>query len=163
LVAGLIAAFTNPLFGPGLVYYYAVLVIIARLLLGVGIVGLHALQQGSYGRIGRAGFYAVLVAIALQVLGALVSLITRSPALAWLVSPVGLLVLIVGFVLYGAASLQARVLPRWYAVLLIVFVPVSAALGSAYGNIWSGAVLLVLGFVLYSRSEALVEDPPRVR
>jgi hypothetical protein len=36
---------------------------------------------------------------------------------------------LVAFVLYGAATLQAAVLPIWYGVLLIVFLPVSLALG----------------------------------
>jgi hypothetical protein len=164
LVAGFIAAFTNPLLNPGLVYYYVVLGIVARLLLGLGVVGLHTLQKGSYGNLGRAGFYTILVALAAQILGALGSL-AGTQALAWLVSPVGVLVLIVGFVLYGAAGLQARVLPRWYSVLLIVFVPVSVLLGFVLlGDIWLGVVLLVLGFVLWQQGEALTEQsPPRVR
>jgi hypothetical protein len=163
LVAGFIAAFTNPMLSPGLVYYYLALGIVARLLLGLGVVGLHTLLKGSYGNLGRAGFYTILVALAAQILGALASLV-GTQALAWLVSPVGLLVLIVGFVLYGAASLQARVLPRWYSVLLIVFVPVSVVLGFVrLGDIWLGAVLLVLGFVLWQQGEALTEQrPPRV-
>jgi len=162
LVAGFIAAFTNLMLSPGIVYYYVALGIVARLLLGLGVVGLHTLQKGSYGSLGRAGFYTILVALAAQILGALASL-AGTQALAWLVSPVGLLVLIVGFVLYGAASLQARVLPRWYSVLLIIFVPVSAVLGLVLlGDIWLGAVLLVLGFVLWQQGEALDEQPPRV-
>jgi hypothetical protein len=162
LVGSLTAAFANPLLSPGLFYYYAGLSILARVLLGVGTVGLHALQKESYGRIGRAGLYTVLAAIVIQISG-MVGSLAGSPALTRLVSPVGLLVLIVGFVLYGAASLQARVLPRWYSVLLIVFVPVSVALPAALTNIWLGAVLLVLGFMLWSRREAPAEQPPRVR
>lgn len=169
LVMGLVSAFvTNPrLMMPGsvLFYYYAALGILARLLLGVGVVGLHALQKQSYGRIGRAGFYAVLVAVAVLILSLLAALAV-SPTLGGLGSLVGQLLLIVGFALYGAASLQARVLPRWYAIVLLAFVPVSAALaalapGSA--NIWMGAVSLVLGFVLWRQNEAPAEQPPRVR
>lgn len=162
VVAGLIGAFMDLRLSPGLSYYYVVLVLVGRLLMGAGVVGLHTLQQGSIGRNGRVGFYAVLVGIALQVLGDVI-LLAGSPAAAYWVSLVGFLVLVVGFVLYGATSLQAGVLPRWYAVLLIVFVPISWILGSAYGVIWAGAILLVLGFVLWARSEEPEEQAPRVR
>jgi len=164
LVAGFIAAFLMRSPATGIAYYYVVLGIVARLLLGLGVVGLHTLQEGRYfGSLGRAGFYTILVALAAQILGALASL-AGIQALAWLIAPVGLLVLIVGFALYGGASLQARVLPRWYSVLLIIFVPVSAVLGFVrLGEILLGVLLLVLGFVLWRQGEALAEQqPPRV-
>jgi hypothetical protein len=152
LVAGFISAFMNPVLSLGLLYYYLVL----------GIVGLHTLQEGRYGSLGRAGFYTILVALAAQILGALASL-AGTQALGWLISPVGLLVLTVGFILLGGASLQARVLPRWYSILLIIFVPVSAVLGFVrLGDIVLGVLLLVLGFVLWQQGEALSEQrPPR--
>jgi hypothetical protein len=170
LVMGLVSAFAvNPMLlmpGSVLFYYYAALGALARLLLGVGMVGLHALQKGSYARIGRAGFYAVLVAIAVLILSLLAALAV-SPTLGGLESLVGQLLLIVGFVLYGVASLQARVLPRWYAMVLLAFVLISALLAAlappGSSNIWMGAVLLVLGLVLWRRSEAPAEQPPRVR
>ena len=166
LVAGFIAAFLMRSPATGIAYYYVVLGIVARLLLGLGVVGLHTLQEGRYGSLGRAGFYTILVALAAQILGALASL-AGIQALAWLIAPVGLVILIVGFALYGGASLQARVLPRWYSVLLIIFVPVSAVLGLVQlgyiGNIVLGVLLLVLGFVLWQQGEALAEQqPPRV-
>lgn len=42
--------------------WLSVLFVVALLLLLAGMVGFHALQQGSYGRIERAGFYAALAA-----------------------------------------------------------------------------------------------------
>ena len=42
--------------------WLTVLFIVALLLLLAGMVGFYALQKGSYGRIGRAGFYVVLAA-----------------------------------------------------------------------------------------------------
>jgi len=58
------------------------------------------------------------------------------------------------------------VLPGWYSILLIIFVPVSAVLGFVelgyIGNIVLGVLLLVLGFVLWQQGEALAEpQPPR--
>ena len=159
VVVGIIDATRDPFTFPGPVAL--LLLVVALLLSALGLVGLHALQEGSYGRIGLAGFYTALVAIAVQILGA-VGLLWGSGALGWLVAPVGSSAKLVGFVLYGAATVQAKVLPRWYGVLLIVFMPISAALG-AYGNIWVGLVLLVLGYALWMRAGAPVERPPRVR
>ncbi len=159
VVVGILDASRDPFTFPGPVAF--LLLVVALLLSALGLVGLHALQEGSYGRIGLAGFYTALVAIAAQILGAVV-LLWGSGALGWLVAPVGSSAKLVGFVLYGAATVQARVLPRWYGVLLIVFMPISAALG-AYGNIWVGLVSLVLGYVLWMRAGAPVERPPRVR
>jgi hypothetical protein len=41
------------------------LAIVAYALLAVGLVGFHALQQRSYGRIGRAGLYTTIAAFVL--------------------------------------------------------------------------------------------------
>jgi hypothetical protein len=150
----------------GLIYFYIYLVltgIVSQLLLGLGVVGLHALQKGRYGSLGLTGFYTILVALAVRILAEVVAL-ANPQAIPWLRSPVGLLVLIVGFVLYGLASLQARMLPRWYSVLLIIFVPVSYVMGrlGLLPDIWFGAALLVLGFVLWQQGEALAEQPAPV-
>jgi len=85
-----------------------------------------------------------------------------STALGWLVSPVGPLATLVGLVLYGAATVQARVLPAWYGVLLIVLMPILLLLG-VYGNIWRGLVLMVLGYGLWMHRGATPERTPRVR
>src|SRR5829696_10135015 len=58
--------------------WLTVLFIVALLLLLAGMVGFHALQRGSYGRVGRAGFYAVLAAGALILIWNLVSLLSGS-------------------------------------------------------------------------------------
>ncbi len=164
VVVGILDASRDPFTFPGPVAF--LLLIVALLLSALGLVGLHALQEGSYGRIGGygriglAGFYTALVAIAVQILGA-VGLLWGSGALGWLVAPVGSSAKLVGFVLYGAATVQARVLPRWYGVLLIVFMPISAALG-AYGNIWVGLVSLVLGYVLWLWRGEVAQQPRRV-
>ncbi|MDQ3636486.1 MAG: hypothetical protein M3426_00610 [Actinomycetota bacterium] len=137
-----------------------VVFIVALLLVLVGLSGFHTLQKGSYGRVGRAGFYTVIVASLAQILG-LVVLLAGSTALEWLIFPVGLLGVVVGFVLYGAATLQARVLPRWCGVGLIVGLPVWIVLGE-YGVILFGLLWLALGYTLWSRSGAAVERPARV-
>src|SRR5918995_511784 len=143
--------------------------IVAVLLILVGLAGFHALQKRNYGRIGRAGFYTIIVAASVQIV-AQVGLMLGSTAVGFL-DFLGLLGLMVGFVLYGAATLQARVLPRWCGVGFIVGLPVwwvlSVILGNEYGGSLGGMLFallwLALGYVLWSRREALAEQPSRVQ
>lgn len=150
----------NPTVGPDPVLE---LHVIALLLLSMGLVGLDALQKGGYRRIGRVGFYTVLVAAAVRISGAVAILSERS-TLAGLVYPVGYWGIIVGFVLYGAATLQRKVLPRWYGTALIIFEPASEVFTSSghawLGQILSALVLAVLGYGLWSRRNAAVEATP---
>jgi hypothetical protein len=138
-----------------------VVYIVAALLMVVGLVGLHALQRDNYGRIGRGSFYTVVVASLAQVLGIVVFL-SGSEALNWLVFPVGFLAVPVGLILYGAATLQARVLPRWCGLGLIIIPPTSIVLGD-YGGILFGLLWVALGYMLWSRRVASAEQPSRVR
>ena len=116
------------------------LLFLAALLTLAGLVGLHTLQRGNYGRIGRAGFYTAAVGLLAQALAALLLLISSDVSevpLQWLVTPVGSLTVLVGLVLYGAATLQARVLPPWCGLGLIVVPPIAFYLNSKvfYGSI----------------------------
>jgi len=143
--------------------------IVAVLLVLVGLTGFHALQKGNYGRIGRAGFYTVIVAATAQIIAQVGSML-GSTAFRFL-DFLGLLGVIVGFVLYGAATLQARVLPRWCGVGFIVGLPVwivvSVILGNEYGGSLGGMLFallwLALGYVLWSRRGTATEPPSRVR
>ncbi len=54
--------------------------VLALLLVVAALFGFHALQKGNYGRIGRAGFYTVVVATLVQVVG-LVGFMLGSTAL----------------------------------------------------------------------------------
>ena len=47
----------------------------------------------------------------------------------------------VGLILYGAATLQAKVLPRWCGIAFIVVLPVTILLGD-YGGMFFGLVWL---------------------
>ncbi len=135
---------------------------IAALLTIGGMVGLHALQGTNYGRIGRAGFYTAVVALLAQALGAIV-LLAGSEALQWLIFPVGNLALLVGLVLYGAATLQARVLPRWCGFWIIVLSPVALFFVAFGGSILFAILWLALGYVLWLRSGTEAQRPSRVR
>ena len=136
-----------------------VVFIVAVLFVLAGLVGLHALQGDDYGRVGRGGFWTVIAASLAQVLG-LVVFLAGSEALLRLVFPVGTLAALVGFVLYGAATLQAKVLPRWCGVGLIVAPLLTVLLGD-YGGILFGLFWLALGYVLWSWRETPARRPSR--
>jgi hypothetical protein len=139
-----------------------ILAIVAYVLQVVGLVGFHTLQRRSYGRIGRAGLYTTIGAIVLWEFLILTSLLGGDVGLDWLV-PVGVLGTLVGLVLYGAATLQARVLPRWCGILFIILMPVGILLGDLQ-PIWGGLVWLALGYALWSHSSgAAGAQPSRVR
>jgi hypothetical protein len=136
-----------------------VLFLVAHLLLAVGLVGLHALQKNNYGLLGQGGFYVALAAVAARTSGAAVFL-AGSLALEWISFP-GTLGLLVEFMLYGVATVQARVLPRWYGLALIVALPVTLPLAT-YGSTLFGLILLALGYVLWSRGATITAQPSRV-
>ena len=136
-----------------------VLFVVALVLTAAGLVGLHSLQRGGYGLLGRVGFYIALAAIAGRILGAVVYL-AGSSALEWISLP-GTLGMLVGLVLYGFATLRARVLPRWYGLALLASMPVSLPLAT-YGTALFGLILVVLGYVLWLRKDT-TEQSPRVR
>lgn len=135
-----------------------ILFVVGILLVVVGLVGFHELHRGSYGRIGRAGFYTVVVASLIQVVG-LVGFLLGSMALEWLIL-VGGLGSLVGFALYGAAILRAGLLPRWCGVAIIVALPASIPLGE-YASLLFGLVWLALGYVLWSQRTASAGQPSR--
>jgi hypothetical protein len=139
-----------------------VLLILALVLMTAGLVGLHALQKESYGFLGRAGFYIAVASLLARALGAGVYL-AGSSALAWISYPWGTIGMLVGFVVYGSATLRARVLPRWYGLTLIASLLVSLPL-SMYGTALFRAILSVLGYALWLRKGTTTgQYSPRVR
>jgi hypothetical protein len=142
------------------------LLLLAALLTLAGLAGLHALQRGNYGRIGTAGFYTATVGLLAQALAALLLLMGNEVLenfAQWLVAPVGSLTVLVGLVLYGAATLQARVLPPWYGLGLIVVPPIAFYLNSKvlYGSIALFGVLWVALGVCSGRGEVRQPSSPR--
>ena len=139
-----------------------ILVTLAMLLEVVGLLGFHALQGRNYGRIGRAGLYTSIGSLVIFEFLLLASLVGGDVGLDWLVA-VGVLGLLVGLALYGAATLQAGVLPRWCGILFIIFMPVGILLGDLQ-PIWGGLGWLALGYALWSHSgSAATQRPSRVR
>ena len=133
---------------------------IAALCTAGGFVGFHALQKDDYGRIGRGGLWTVVVATLALVVGMIVSLLGSTALDEGPFFPVVTLAVVVGFVLYGAATLQARVLPRWCGIGFIVG-PLMFVLGDL-GGILFGLLWLALGYVLWSQRDTSVGQPSRV-
>ncbi|HZF58669.1 MAG TPA: hypothetical protein VEZ19_09355 [Rubrobacter sp.] len=159
-------ATTTPYF---LVFF---LYLLGAVLLLLGLVGLYASQSEAAGVLGLVGFLVAFLGTALLAgvlwfeLFITPSLATRAPGLAE--AELGLagfilvfLLGVVGWVLFGAATLRARTYPRWAAVLLMIggvvaFVPVPLA-----GIVFSVA-LAWLGLVLFTGGSGPAERPSRV-
>ena len=105
--------------------------LVAIALLAVGIVGLHTLQKNHFGRlgliIGLAGLSIVVIAASASVVARVVMLVSGSDALVW-ITDLALPALMLGMVIYGVATLLARVLPLWVGVAIILALPLRIAL-----------------------------------
>ncbi len=148
------------------------LYLLGAALLLLGLVGLYTSQSQETGILGLVGFLAAFLGTVLLA-GALwfelfitPALATQAPELAEaeLGLPGFILVFLfgaLGWVLFGVATLRARVYPRWAAVLLIVggvvaFFPIPLA-----GIVFSVAIAW-LGFILFTGRVAPSEQPSRV-
>ena len=136
---------------------------VALLLVLAGVFGFHFLQADRYGPIGRAGLWTIFGATLVQEIGLLI-FILGDATLFWVVPRVGYIAMIVGYVLFGAATLQARVVPRWCGLALLLGEPITSkyVLGD-YGGIVFGLMWVALGYVLWSLRGVSVDQPaPRV-
>ena len=145
-------------------YLLEILFSIATLGMLAGIVGLHAREAPNYGRLGTAGFFAAFVGVFFLLASTVATILAGREILDWLFI-LGFVGSLVGFVLLGGATLRARVLPRWYGILLSVAVfgiPVYFALGNYGGAILYGLVWLGLGYGLWVERGASAEQTTRV-
>jgi hypothetical protein len=152
--------------------FQQVLYLLGVMLLLVGLVGLYASHSQAAGALGLVGF---LVAFAGTVLvaGFLWASTFIAPALAAEVpefldagAPPGLfltfITFAVGWLLFGIATLRARVYPRWAAILLIVGA-VIAILPLPFTTIVLSVAVAWLGFHLFTgRDAAEAQASPRV-
>ena len=148
--------------------------------LGVALVGLYIYLRRSsrFGWLGAVGCFLLIVGCVLNTIVYL-GLVPSEGGFAL----VGVLMIIVGTVLFGVGILRAGSLPRAGAWLLIVSIPIfvtaivaSTALGGAHwpnwffivGEVVFGSGLMVLGYGLWSHRNEPVqlvspEQPTRVR
>ena len=168
VMAGVLA-FSSGYFSPSSSFYRTTedLFVVALVLLPIGFVGFHALQRQNYGRTGRAGFWMVVTASLAVALGLITYFFLGTSGFLWLATSVGPVGLVVGFVLYGVATLQAKVLPRWCGVAFIIALPCAIALSIPWSFaslfIVFGLMWLTLSYVLWSHKDTSAERPSRVR
>ena len=130
----------------------------------VFIVSLHVLQTESYGRLGAAGFLTAFAGYALLFVAAAATTLAGRETLD-AVFPLGVLAVLVGSVLLGAAVLRARVLPWWCGVLIIVGFPLSVGLDVAVngaGSIVLGIAWALVGYAILPKDHAQDRQPARV-
>ena len=127
-----------------------------------GLVGLHARQMDSYGRLGTVGFFLAFVGAALAFVGQATSgIFPQNGTLGWLFSEpgfgfqAGIILTSLGLLLMGIATLRAGVLPRWCGFGLINLV-IFLALGVYGGFVVAGLIWLALGYALRSGKRGVV-------
>jgi hypothetical protein len=139
-----------------------VLVVVALFLVPMGMIGFHTLQKWNYGLIGHTGLWMSVISSMVVASSLAGYLRWEDSTLLWLVSPVGALGLVVGFILYGVATLQARILPPWCGIAFMAALPAAIALiwirplfglgeGASTTSIMFGFVWLGLGYNLWTR------------
>ncbi len=136
------------------------LVFAAYLLTAAGLTGFHLLQKESYGRIGRAGFYTA-IAGSLAAVSAVVIILAGGAAIHWL-HGIGALIMVLGYIPYGVATLQARVLPRWSGATFILVGPVGIVAPGDYTTMVLGVVWLALGYALWTQRSTMAQQLARV-
>jgi hypothetical protein len=168
-----------PFLDGGRLPYLDVLFIAALLLTLVGYTGLHVLQGRRHGLIGRVGFFMGLIGSLLLMVDVTIYLLGIY-TLRRLVFPWDLFGVLVGFLIFGIATLWARMLPWWCGLAIILQFPLAAFVGyfmgpiSIYGGysgpfgdysgaIVLGAIWLALGYVLWTRGGTVSEHPSRGR
>lgn len=136
----------------------------------VGFLGLHAAQRRSYGWLGRAAFVTVLLGLALVIAGSVGEfwVFTEQPYgepngrdASWTVYLLGHLVLAVGSVLFGIASVRAKVLARKPTKLFAVLG--GFAVAPFFGALIFAIPFTWLGYALWSGRGEPARQPRRVR
>jgi hypothetical protein len=123
---------------------------------------LHRLQQSAFGRFGIAA-YRLSIASLVLLLVCQPMLAAGSDRLNWLAFPVAAVAWFFGFLLYGVATIKAKVLPAWmgaaiafselFTTLLgIAFSPISplADHGDYSGATGHGLIWLAIGYTLWT-------------
>jgi hypothetical protein len=137
----------------------------------MGLVGLYARQSDAAGPLGLAGFVVAFLGTALVTslfwasLFIVPTLAVEAPVLLDEGPPPGffftLITFSVGWLLFGVATLRARVYPRIAAIVLIIGA-VLAMLPLPFTEVVLAVAVAWLGFALFTGREASIEQPSRV-
>jgi len=129
---------------------------IALLLVVAGFIGLHAAQRSRYGRIGTVGFATVLVGLVLITAGSVgefwvfsdESYVGAGRNASWMLFLLGHPVLAIGTLLFGIASVRAKVFP-WVAAISFAVMGVGVIV-PFFGAFIFGIPFVWLGYLLWS-------------
>ena len=145
--------------------------LIGAVLLLIGLVGLYARQSEAAGPLGLAGFLVAFLGTALfmgfvwAILFLTPTLAVEAPVLLDEGPPPGffftLITFSVGWLLFGIATLLARVYPRTAALVLIIGA-VLAILPLPFTGIVLAVAVGWLGFALFTEGGTSAEQPSRV-
>ena len=147
------------------------LVVVPLVLVAVGLVALHSRQRSHTGWLGKSGYVVSLVGLTLWAVANLI-----------LGPPLPIIIVAVGMVLFGVATLRAEVLPRWSRsiplVLGVLLIPgffltfpgfildfppfnwvYAFGLSGYFTFIAQGLGWVLLGYVLWSQRELQQSNP----
>jgi hypothetical protein len=155
--------------GPSAYLFFNRLLPFVLLPVVLGFIGLHAAQRRSCGQLGTAGFVMVLVGFMLIIAGSVAEFwvfsdqpygLPNGRDASYTLFLLGHPVLAVGTLLFGIATVRAKVFPRDVAMLFAVLgvgvvVPVIGALIFAFPFVW-------LGHLLWSGKHERVQQASRV-
>ena len=168
-----LAAYASPKWVPAHQVYW-----VSAMLMLFGLVGLYARQVEKIGWLGLVGFVlafigTVLVDSIFVMASTVIHLVAvQAPALFDQVAApptFGVLMIILGYILFGIATMRAGVLPRWSGLLLIIgsamfmiseAVPLNASLSHlivTIGDVIFGAGFVWMGFALWSERRELAK------
>lgn len=141
------------------------LFMVANLIALVGVVGFHAVQKHHYGRTGQTGLFLVAAGVLAQTAFSLAFGLGLEIAVIEMLFIAPFFLLAIGFIVYGVATLLARVFPRWVGVLFIA-IPVTMLASTmvfifleAYAGVGYGLILLALGYALWSKGGEATTEP----
>lgn len=131
-----------------------------------GLVGLHLTQKDIYGRLGRAGFYMSAAGLIMAGVGHLTALaffvfvdsggivyvligLMQGVPLVWgVIYVLGTIILSIGFLLLGVATLRAKTLPLWCGPALILGLAGLWILGNVFGWLSFGLAWILISYAL---------------
>ncbi len=119
-IGGAETSFGDPLGGDDAFYEYSQLVLVplAMASFTVGMLGMRTRYRAQVGGFGSISLLVGAVGGAIGFIGAIVLFIAQED-MGWMVWVVGMLLLLVGLLLFGIAAVRKRPLPRWKALPLI--------------------------------------------
>ena len=140
---------------------------LALLAVMVGFLGLHVAQRRSYGQLGKAGFVTAVVGLVLALAGSVGEfwVFTTQPYgeangrdASWTIYLLGHLVLAIGSVLFGVATVRAKVLARKPAMMFALLG--GFAVAPFFGALIFAVPFVWLGYALWSGEGGSVQQRP---